>query len=309
MTAAAMPGAGRTRTVFGGGSFARPRAYRPNSRTGGRQRQWTPRDSGFDYRAAFGSNPWADQAGRISDLVESAFGSLGNRRRGSFSLGGTRTHVARPSDRAVQDHMSHVLAGQRNALDEYVKRAAGAGIKRGGLNVRGGPALRSSLHHSAMKNLAGGYEDRFRDAMNYNKYLKSTAYRQSQDASQNLQSLLGLQHQYLSSMAGRQNRLGSLMHSDWRQALDWKRNEPFRNIELQRARRRSDMEHWRNQWERTRERDALERRNALGNRWSSLQSRKDRAWNPAYGRELERLMVDTGVWQPLSRSRTTSFRL
>ncbi len=195
----------------------------------------TPRGnyfSSFDYRKAFGDNPWlAPTKGLMqwtSGLGDSVFGSGPVGTTGSTSGGSTGTYVANPADRAVQDYMSHVMGGQRNTLRDYVRQAAGAGIKRGGMNVVGGPALDSALHHSATQNLAKGYGDRFREAMNYNKYLKGTAYSQHNDSIRNLQNLLGLQHQYLSSQTGWRNRLGDQKRSDYLGDVGWNRGAPDR---------------------------------------------------------------------------------
>jgi hypothetical protein len=190
----------------------------------------TPRGnyfSSFDYRNAFGDNPWLGPTKSLmqwtSGLGNTVFGSGPTGTTGSTSSGSVGSYVANPADAAVQDYMSHIMGGQRNALRDYVRQAAGAGIKRGGMNVVGGPALDSALHHSAMQNLAKGYADRFREAMDYNKYLKGTAYSQQNDSIRNLQNLLGLQHQYLSSQAGWTDRLGDMMRSDYLGDVDWNR--------------------------------------------------------------------------------------
>ena len=179
------------------------------------------------YRNAFGDNPWLGPTRSLmqwtSGLGNTVFGSGSAGTTGSTSGGSTRSYVANPGDSAVQNYMSHVMGGQRNALRDYVRQAAGAGIKRGGMNVVGGPALDSALHHSATQNLAKGYADRFREAMNYNKYLKGTAYSQQNDSIRNLQNLLGLQHQYLGSQAGWNSSLGDMMRSDYLGDVDWNR--------------------------------------------------------------------------------------
>ena len=191
-----------------------------------------PAMPGFDYNAAFGENPWLRPTRQISSLINQYQSSLGTSGGGA---GGFQTHVARPDDPEVQQYMSHVMGGQRNQLDEYVKRAAGAGIQRSGMNVRGGPALGSSLHHSAMQNLAGGYSDRFRQAMDYNKYLKGQMYSQQQNQQAQLRNLYNLQHRYMASRADWTRSMGMLRHSDWRDDVSWMRDAPNRALQVQQA--------------------------------------------------------------------------
>ncbi len=129
--------------------------------------------SSFDYRRAFGTNPFTRHINNLGSLVSSASGPAARNR-------GRRTSPGRATGE-VRDYMSNVLGGQRNQLDDYVRRTAGAGVKRGGMNVAGGPAMDSALHKNAMKTLASGYSDRFREAMDYNKYVKNTGYQISRD--------------------------------------------------------------------------------------------------------------------------------
>ncbi len=251
---------------------------------------------GFDYQGAFGSNPWSDAVRKLSALVGSQTSSQGR---------SWETQVARPQDKAVQDYMEQILGGQRSMLDDYVRRAAGAGITRGGLNVRGGPALDSALHQTAMGTLAKGYADRFREAMNYNKYVRGTLYDQYSDSIRNLQNLLSLQHRYLSSEADWQSRLASLMHGDWRQELEWQRQEPFRQSELDRIKRQAEMERWRNTGERQDRFAALNRQAQLEQSWRALTARyQERSVTPGELLEAERTLVGLGVWNPLARSQT-----
>ena len=198
----------------------------------------------FDYEKAYGKNPFLGASDDISSLVRQLRGSVGS----SYVKGGT--HVARPDDPEVLGYMEHVLGGQRKTLDDYVRQAAGAGIKRGGMNVVGGPSLDSAIHHGAMGTLARGYSDRFREAMDYNKYVQGTRYSQYQDNVRNLQNMLGLQHRFLTSRADWQNRFGDVQHGDYRGDVDWNRQEPLRNIELERMKDQLAMEKWRNQIER-----------------------------------------------------------
>jgi hypothetical protein len=164
-----------------------------------RQRGLTPPNKNFwNTFAGQNKNPFSG----FQNKLEGMMGSMGNpyennpwkQSDGSYSFG---THVARPGDPEVQDYMQHTLSGQRNALQDYVKQAAGAGIKRGGMNVAGGPGLDASLHSQAMNSLAGGYANRFREAMDYNKYAKGQA---SQDYMNYLGAYNNLLGQYRGAM-------------------------------------------------------------------------------------------------------------
>jgi hypothetical protein len=211
--------------------------------------------SSFDYRRAFGTNPFSSHVSKLDSLVSRASGPASQR---SWD-----TYIARPGDREVKDYMSNVLGGQRNQLDDYVRRTAGAGVKRGGMNVAGGPAMDSALHQNAMKTLASGYSDRFREAMDYNKYVKGTGYRMTRDSAGDLQNLLNTQQRYVQGAADWQSRVGETMRTDWRGDVDWNRNEPVRQMQLdqnrialENMRKQADMESWRNRVE-MEERDRL----------------------------------------------------
>jgi hypothetical protein len=218
----------------------------------------------------------------------------------------------------VGDYMANVLGGQRKTLDDYVRRGAAAGIKRGGMNVAGGPAFDSTLHQNAMKTLASGYSDRFQDAMNYNKYVKGARYGMERGNAQDLQNLLGAQHRFLQSEADWQSRLGEAMRADWRGDVDWDRSEPLRKsqldfmraqnqLTLDELRRQSEMERWRNSVERD-ERDRLiEDRNL----WDQLRAKAARAsrvgafaggWTLQDDALFDYLGVRLGYLQPWRRS-------
>jgi hypothetical protein len=98
--------------------------------------------------------------------------------------------------------MGQVMSGQRNQMDEYVRRASNAGVTRGGQNVQGGPSYASAANQQAMSNLASGYEDRFNQAMSYlaNQY---TAQNQAwKDAAEVATQMYGVQQQGLNTLAG-----------------------------------------------------------------------------------------------------------
>jgi hypothetical protein len=115
--------------------------------------------------------------------------------------------------------MAHVLGGQRKLMDQYVKGAANAGIRRGGMNAVGGPTAGSSLHHEAMKTLASDYSNRFAQGMDYNRYVKGTLYGQERNRMNDLQSLFGLQRGYLTARQSRQDRIAEMKRQDWLTSL------------------------------------------------------------------------------------------
>jgi hypothetical protein len=100
-----------------------------------------------------------------------------------------RTFVARPDDPDVKKYLDNDLGQQRTLLDEYVRRAASAGVKRGGMNVAGSPALDSTLRGDSMRTLAAGTSQAFRNAMDYGKYQAATRYKQFQDRLNNLRQM------------------------------------------------------------------------------------------------------------------------
>jgi hypothetical protein len=174
--------------------------------------------SGFDYRAAYGADPFAPTVRKVNQDVETM-----RSRVAGMSAGPTDKFLPRFDDPEIKDYMANALSGQRSSLDDYVRRAAGASIRRGGVNVLGGPDLESSLHHNAMKTLAAGYGQRFGDAVNYSKYKKNAQYGQYSDSIRNLQHLLELQKGYVSSQAGWRERLGQRRQQDWRLDVDQNR--------------------------------------------------------------------------------------
>jgi hypothetical protein len=263
----------------------------------------------FNYRE-FGDNPWVKPTKQISDLVARMLAAVPDPRARTAAKG-TGSSYARwgsdspgPDDPAVRGYMDHVLGGQRNALDEYVRRAAGAGIRRSGLNVRGGPALDSTLHQAAMRNLAGGYSGRFREAMNFAKQLRGESYRKYRDSMTDLQNLLASRHGYLSSQSDWTKNLAGLKHTDWLRELGWERDAPFRSnrlamsdLNLKRARMNMN-------WARE---DRGERQRRLTEAMQNVKrisnmSRGYGDWTIGDAYDWERAMVQLGYWSPLNRS-------
>lgn len=67
----------------------------------------------------------------------------------------------------VNRYMGSLMGGQKSLLDDYVKRAAGAGIRRGGMNVAGASPLEGSLALAATRGLASQYATNYNQAVNY----------------------------------------------------------------------------------------------------------------------------------------------
>lgn len=273
--------------------------------------------SSFNYRSAFGTNPYSRRARDLDSWI--------NRSRSSASSRDSETHIARPGDVEVVDYMANVLGGQRKTLDDYVRKTAGAGIKRGGMNVAGGPARDSMLHQNAMKTLASGYSDRFRDAMNYNKYVKATRYGAMRDSSQDLQNLLGVQQRYVQGEADWQSRVGEAKRADWRGDVDWNRSEPLRKtqldftrrqnqVSLDALRRQSEMDQWRNLVEKE-ERDRLVQDRGLWNQLRTKAALASRAgataagWTTQDDALADYLSVRLGITQPWRRSLSRSMSI
>jgi hypothetical protein len=265
----------------------------------------------FDYEKAYGINPFADTAKYLAQFIPRP-GSAAN--QSSTQTAGSSatwsTDFAKPDDPEVEEYMSHILGGQRKTLDDYVARTAGAGIKRGGLNVAGGPSLESALHQMAMKNLASGYADRFQDAMNYTKYVKEASYSQHEDSIRELQNWLGLQQRFLTSQADWQNRLGDTMHQDWRGDVDWKRREPTRELELEQTRRQMEMQRVRNFWEGEDRQRAINERTDKELKWQTLAAKMGAAsrygassvgWTAQDELWADRLGVNMGYLKPWER--------
>lgn len=268
----------------------------------------------FDYREAYGDNPFLEPTRTIGSLIDRMTGS-GSQGSSGASYGSWETNAARAEDPEVASYMEHVLGGQRKTLDEYVRQAAGAGIKRGGMNVVGGPALDSALHHQAMGTLAAGYADRFKEAMDYNKYLKGTQYDRYTDNLRNVQSMLGLQHQYLSSQSDWQNRLGDTMHGDWKGDVDWDRQAEERALQLEQTKRAMAMQKNRDTWAVQDRQRELDDRFDLNNRWTQylnkaaqveLGGKASAGWTFADEAQAERVGVEMGYLKPWNRSYSIS---
>ncbi len=170
--------------------------------------------SKFNYSGEFGNDLLEEPSRQIAGTIQ----SLSNSRN-------QPDYVARPDDPEVRDYMSNILGGQRKLMDEYVKRAANSGMRRGGMNAVGGPALDSALHHDAMKSLASDYSNRFSEGMNYGRYAKGTRYGQERDRQQELQNLFGIQRGYLTARQNRQDRIAELQRQDWLTELAYARTK------------------------------------------------------------------------------------
>jgi hypothetical protein len=93
--------------------------------------------------------------------------------------------------------------------------------------------------------------------------------------------------------------------------LEWERQQPFRQMELDRMKRQAEVERWRNAYERMDRVSARTKQAEQDQRWRNLMSRSSdfgRPWSPAEVLEAERALVEMGTWKPLARSVTMSIR-
>ncbi len=219
------------------------------------------------------SNPFLEPTRQIAELVARL--SAPQSRRASDQTPGSGsgladwgTHVARPADPEVRDYMSNGLGGQRNTLDDYVRRAAGASIRRGGRNTAGSLPLDSALYQQAIESLAKGYGDRFRDAMTYNRYVKGTESSQFSDNMRNLQNLLSLQQRYLSSSADWQQKMGSPQRIS--ATPDDSQDRALKELTLERLRRQMEAERQQNVAAKEDRQRALDDKLATETKWTQL---------------------------------------
>jgi hypothetical protein len=219
------------------------------------------------------SNPFVGPTRQIAQLV-ARLSTVQKRPASAQSPGASSglsdwgTHVARPADPEVRDYMSNVLGGQRNTLDDYVRRAAGASIRRGGRNAVGSPPLDSALYQQAIESLAKGYGDRFRDAMDYNKYVKGTESSQFSDNMRNLQNLLGMQQRYLSSSADWQQKMGNMQRVP--STPDDSQDRALKELTLERMRRQMEIERQQNVAAKEDRQRALDEKFATETKWTQL---------------------------------------
>lgn len=176
------------------------------------------------YANQMGSNPFA-----------TPWSQGGTAGAGGGTMGGT--HIARPGDQEVQDYSNAMMSQQRNATNDYVRRAGTAGIQRGGMNVAGGPALASSLHNTAIGSLASGAANRFAQAMDYNKYAKGAEWSQYQQGLDRNMQLLNLQRQALADQAGWDDSRLRMMREDYgadqAAGTQWAQQAPERQYQQQ----------------------------------------------------------------------------
>jgi len=98
-----------------------------------------------------------------------------------------------PYQQKFQTVMGDLGAGQRNAIDEYVKRAGLAGVQRGGYAPASNVNPQASLQQDAIKNLASGYGQNYGNALNYMQQLAAAQQAQYGQAQGQLANLWGLQ--------------------------------------------------------------------------------------------------------------------
>lgn len=170
----------------------------------------------LDYESIFGTNPFSEKKNEIDRLIGELKEKISRNTPGEF-LG--------MDDPNVQNYMNSSLGSQRKLLGEYVKAAAGAGIKRGGYGVMGAPRLDSSLAYSALQSLARDHSKRLDEAMSYGIEMNDSERSRFQADMLNLQKLLNLQKDYLSEESDWKEKLARAIREDWEKQVQWTRED------------------------------------------------------------------------------------
>jgi hypothetical protein len=141
------------------------------------------------------TNNWDEYSNKVSDWQTNLQGQ--NARYDTAKMP-TAPDVTQPEwgnkQKAV---MSDMMSGQRNQLEDYVRRASLTGVQRGGFNVAGAPNYASGLQREAVNSLAAGYDSRYANSLKYMQDLANFEQGQYQNQQQNLGNLWGLQGQAL----------------------------------------------------------------------------------------------------------------
>ncbi len=170
----------------------------------------------LDYESIFGPNPFSEKKNEIDRLIGELKEKISRNSPGEFQG---------MDDPNVQNYMNSSLGSQRKLLGEYVKAAAGAGIKRGGYGVMGAPRLDSSLTYSALQSLARDYSKRLDEAMSYGIEMNDSERTRFQADMLNLQKLLNLQKDYLSEESDWKEKLARTIREDWEKQVQWARED------------------------------------------------------------------------------------
>lgn len=256
----------------------------------------TPGQTGFDF-SQYGENPytnWNTQMGNWLGEVGNPFKLMAPTQdaQGQWSFGGM--HVARPGDPEVQDYMGHIMGGQRQSLQDAVSRMAGAGINRNarGMGLAGTPSAESAMTGQAMQTLAGGYSDRFKQAMDYNKYAKDYETNLMNQYQKNLMQGLGLQLQGLGKGGDWQTGLADRMREAYNADIGFDRGA------TQRAQQQMKWNQQQDAYVRSLE-DPVDRMARQAQRFTGLAA--NMAW-PATNMFNELGVTGLGIASPWSRS-------
>lgn len=170
----------------------------------------------IDYDRLFGSNPFTEKKNEIENLIVQLREKLATR---------PSSNPVGIDDPEVTKYMESSVTSQRKLLNDYVKAAAGAAVKRGGFGIMGAPRLDSSLTYSAIQNLAKDYSTRLKQALGYAGDIADSNRQQYQDDMLNLQKLLGVQKGYLSEEADWKQKLATAIRDDWEKQIQWMRDD------------------------------------------------------------------------------------
>jgi hypothetical protein len=140
--------------------------------------------------------------------------------------------------------MSQLLAGQKNQLEDYVRRAALTGVQRGGFNVRGVPNYAAGLQREAINALAAGYENRNKIALDYLKAMNDSQMAMWSKAQEALANQMGLTTQGLGLQQKETQNLRELAEAQ--KQREWQSGENTQQRELQKY-LQSNQQDWQSQ--------------------------------------------------------------
>jgi len=110
-----------------------------------------------------------------------AFGGVPNQGGGGFSFS-----TPHPNDPKVKAYMDHVLSGQRQSVNQFARAARQPNVR--GMRTAGGISPQQQLFKQSVDSLVGGYESRFRDAMNQRQWDAEYEFQMANAASQHEQA-------------------------------------------------------------------------------------------------------------------------
>lgn len=242
-----------------------------------------------DYDSLFGAEPFSSKRTEIETLINQLREKLAQSRQEAY------TGV---NDPAVQDYMNYSVSEQKKLLDDYVRAAAGAGIKRGGFGVMGGPRLDSALKYSAIQSLAKDFSSRLSQALSQGSKVKDSQRKQYQEDMLNLQKLLSLQKRYLEDEADWKEKLAQAIRQDWEKQIEWARQDQITKSQAEAEQSRYRADQLKAEAEMKRSQQEMDQKRMDEAQWNSLMKkarlvdsvgRFGAAWTAADDYNLKRL--------------------